>query len=90
MRAEPERTCVGCRARVGKQDLLRVTRSPSGDVGVDPGGSAPGRGAYVHPDRSCVEAAMRARAFARALRVGLGEMELSKLRLELEEHLGAR
>jgi predicted RNA-binding protein YlxR (DUF448 family) len=92
VRAEPERTCVGCRARAGKPDLLRVARSPSGEISVDPKGSAPGRGAYVHRDRSCVEAALHRRAFARALRAGpkeLEERELSKLRHELEEFLGA-
>ena len=89
MRAEPERTCVGCRSRAAKGKLLRVVRSPRGDVEVDPSGSAQGRGAYLHRDPSCVRAAVRAGVLARALRTGLGENELGKLRHELEEHLRA-
>ena len=89
MRGEPERTCVGCRSRAAKRELLRVVRTPRGDVAVDPSGSAQGRGAYVHRDPSCVGAALRAGGIARALRTGLGENEVGKLRHELEEHLRA-
>jgi uncharacterized protein len=88
-RVRPVRTCVGCRARVEKGDLLRIVRSPTGTVGIDSTGSAPGRGAYVHPDPSCMESALRKGAVARALRRGLGANELGKLRNHLREHLGA-
>ncbi len=47
-----------------KAELLRVVRLAGGEVAVDPTGSAPGRGAYVHRDVGCVEAAVRSRAFA--------------------------
>ncbi|GAB2750662.1 YlxR family protein [Nocardioides pakistanensis] len=72
------RTCVGCRVRAPKQELLRVVASGSvGDqlVVPDPGARAPGRGAYIHPTLECLELATRRRAFARALRVrgGLDE-----------------
>lgn len=77
-RARPVRTCVGCKARAPKPDLLRVRVLPStpdapqGRSGVllpDPRGRAGGRGAYVHPDPACVEQAARRGALARALRV---------------------
>ncbi|WP_435877653.1 YlxR family protein, partial [Streptomyces halstedii] len=47
-RACPERTCVGCRERAAKSELLR-TVVDEGDVLPDPRGTLPGRGAYVHP-----------------------------------------
>ena len=81
----PERTCVGCRLKAPKDGLLRLVRPPDGGVvAVDPGGSAPGRGAYVHPDARCVEAALRRGALARALRTGVGEDELGRLRSMIE------
>ena len=85
--AEPERTCVGCREKAGKRGLLRVVRSPDGVVGVDAGGKAPGRGAYVHRHVSCLEAALRRGALARALRTGLGPDEAARLRIAIEREV---
>jgi predicted RNA-binding protein YlxR (DUF448 family) len=56
-------------------------------VRVDPPGNAPGRGAYVHRDRRCVDAALRKGAIASALRTGLAQEELARLRTEIEEAL---
>ncbi|HEY0773043.1 MAG TPA: YlxR family protein [Nocardioidaceae bacterium] len=72
------RTCVGCRQRAPKQELLRVVARGS-DHGLavvpDPGAREPGRGAYIHPTPACLELATRRRAFARALRVQAGPGE---------------
>jgi hypothetical protein len=84
MAREPVRTCVGCRARVPKADLLRVARTPEG-VRVDPAGSAPGRGAYVHRDPACVEASLRKGALARALRTRLDQGDRARLKGRIEE-----
>jgi len=54
-------------------------------VRVDPHGNAPGRGAYVHPDPACVTAALRQGVLASALRSGLAQEELARLRKEIEE-----
>ncbi|WP_319804415.1 YlxR family protein [Nocardioides malaquae] len=71
--AGPVRTCVGCRERATKSELLRVVAGsgPDGRVVVvpDPTATAPGRGAYLHPTARCHELAVRRRAFGRALRV---------------------
>ena len=88
MAREPERSCVGCRERAAKTELVRVARTPAG-VRVDPNGSAPGRGAYVHRDPACVAAALRKGAFASALRTGLAEEELARLKDQIEEALQA-
>jgi predicted RNA-binding protein YlxR (DUF448 family) len=87
-RADPERTCVGCRSRSTKGLLVRIARTVDGHVRVDPSGAMPGRGAWVHRDPSCAEAALRKGVLAHALRRGLGESEVGKLRHELHEHLG--
>jgi predicted RNA-binding protein YlxR (DUF448 family) len=68
-RREPERTCVGCRVKAGKAALVRVVRAQEGIPRIDPTGRAPGRGAYVHPSRDCLDQALRRGALFRALRV---------------------
>jgi uncharacterized protein len=76
-RAEPVRTCIGCRQRAVTAELLRVVVAreatgpalPGLSVVPDPRRRTPGRGAWLHPDLTCVELAQRRRAFGRALRV---------------------
>ena len=66
------RTCIGCRKRAAKSELLRVVASDRGsgrEVLPDPAGRAPGRGAHLHPTTECLELAVRRRAFPRALKV---------------------
>lgn len=67
----PVRTCVGCRARATKRELLRVTVGlVDGRPAVvpDPTSTAPGRGAHLHPSTECYDLAVRRKAFTRALR----------------------
>lgn len=69
----PVRTCVGCRERTTKRELLRVVAGTDDEgrpaVVPDPSGTAPGRGAHLHPTTACYDLAVRRKAFARALRV---------------------
>ncbi|BBY77991.1 hypothetical protein MPRF_48900 [Mycolicibacterium parafortuitum] len=64
----PVRTCIGCRRRELAVELLRVVAVDS-VVTVDAAGKLPGRGAWLHPDPECLQAAIRRRAFGRALRI---------------------
>ena len=72
------RTCVGCRVRAAKSDLLRLV-AVGGDIVPDPQARRPGRGAYLHPSQECFELAQRRRALPRALRqpapLGAGPLE---------------
>ena len=77
----PVRTCIGCRQRTAKRELLRVTAGsgPDGRPAVvpDPDGTAPGRGAHLHPTTGCYDLAVRRKAFSRALRFTPGAGGLS-------------
>lgn len=86
-RARPMRTCVGCRGTGEKPAMIRVVRG-GGGAEVDPARSATGRGAYVHPNASCVEAAFEKHGFERALRTGLAPGEAVRLRNDLERLIG--
>ena len=67
---EAVRTCLGCRQRAPRPSLLRVV-ARDGRVVVDAAARLPGRGAWVHPDLGCVDAAERRKAFGRALRTAI-------------------
>ncbi|HEY5387050.1 MAG TPA: YlxR family protein [Thermoleophilia bacterium] len=62
----PERTCIGCRRKRGQAELVRLTAEGGNVVPARPG--APGRSAYLCPEKSCLEAAEKRRVFARAFR----------------------
>jgi hypothetical protein len=76
----PQRTCVACRQARAKGELLRIVRTPSGEVVVDAKGKAAGRGAYVCRQEHCAEQAVRQKKFARALGVSVGEELLAAVR----------
>ncbi|WP_369035548.1 MULTISPECIES: YlxR family protein [Streptomyces] len=79
----PERTCVGCRERAAKKDLLRIV-AIEGECAPDHRGTLPGRGAYVHPALVCLDLAVRRRAFVRALRAP-GALDTAALRRYVEQ-----
>ncbi|MFF2773741.1 YlxR family protein [Streptomyces sp. NPDC058052] len=82
-RACPERTCVGCRERAAKSDLLRIVMIKDECV-PDDRGTLPGRGAYVHPALHCLDLAVRRRAFPRAFKTP-GPLDTAVLRNRVEQ-----
>jgi predicted RNA-binding protein YlxR (DUF448 family) len=76
----PTRTCVACRTERQKRDLVRVVRAPDGTVAIDRTGKAPGRGAYLCADGSCLSSALRKKSIERALATTLP----AELKAELE------
>ena len=62
----PTRTCLGCRRRRPKGDMLRLVRRADGHVDADR--AANGRGAYVCPDAECLERALKPGRLAHAFR----------------------
>ncbi|MDQ0940367.1 YlxR family protein [Streptomyces sp. NPDC019443] len=79
----PERTCVGCRERAAKTDLLRIVVI-GGECVPDDRGTLPGRGAYVHPALVCLDLAVRRRAFPRAFRAK-GPLDTAEVRRYVEQ-----
>ena len=58
----PMRQCVGCREMRPKRELVRVVKSPEGEITLDFKGKAPGRGAYVCPNVDCLKNARKAKS----------------------------
>ncbi len=81
----PMRMCVGCREMKPKRELIRVVRSPEGEVSLDPVGKKPGRGAYVCRSENCLKRAIKQKQLERQLEVQLTE-EVAK---QLQETIAA-
>jgi len=73
----PERTCIACRAKRPKRDLVRIVHHTEDGVMVDEMGKSKGRGAYLCRQSVCWNHALRRGALQRALRVTLTPEEIA-------------
>lgn len=67
----PLRTCVACRNTAPKGGLVRLVRTPQGNVEVDETGKKAGRGAYVCANTSCVQSAIKTKRLERSLKASV-------------------
>ncbi len=79
----PMRRCLGCGESFPKKDLIRVVRSPEGDVALDFTGKMSGRGAYVCKRTACFQKARRAKRFQNNLDLSIPEDVLDALAQEI-------
>ena len=69
----PLRRCAGCGERKPKGELVRVVRTPEGEIMLDKTGKTNGRGVYLCPQRACLEKAKKAKRLERSLEVAVPE-----------------
>ena len=80
VRKRPQRTCIACRQTGDKRGLIRLVRTPDGQVVVDPTGKRAGRGAYLCANPACWKVALGERRIERALKVTPSPEDLAALR----------
>lgn len=80
----PMRQCLGCREMKPKPELLRVVRSPEGEISLDLKGKKPGRGAYICHSADCLRRAVKSRALSRALETQIPDEVMERLAETLE------
>ena len=80
----PQRQCMGCRERREKRQMIRVVRTPEGNVTLDFSGKMNGRGAYICPNPECLKKALRSKALDRSLEVTIPEDVYARLEKEME------
>ena len=80
----PQRQCMGCRERMDKRQLIRVVRTPEGNVQLDFSGKLNGRGAYICPKADCLKKARKSKALDRSLEVAIPEEVYDRLEREIE------
>ena len=81
----PQRQCLGCREMRNKKDLIRVVRSPEGEISLDFKGKKPGRGAYVCPAPACLAKARKSRALERAFSTAIPAEVYDQLEGQMRE-----
>lgn len=84
----PLRRCTGCNESKPKKELVRVVRSPEGEISVDLVGKKPGRGAYLCPNPACLAKARKAKRLERALEAQIPPEIYQRLEQQMEEAQG--
>lgn len=80
----PQRMCVGCQEMKGKKDLIRVVRTPTGEVVLDSTGKKAGRGAYLCNTEQCLTKAFKEKRLERALKHSVDTNVYEELKTRLE------
>ena len=83
----PERQCLGCNEHRPKVELLRVVRTPEGEICLDFRGKMNGRGAYICRDPECLRKARRSRRIDRNLACDSPEDIYDRMEKELKENV---
>lgn len=81
----PLRMCTGCMEMKPKKELIRIVKSPEGDVSVDLTGKKSGRGAYICRSKECLEKAFKTKRLSRNLDVIISEEVAEELKEELKD-----
>lgn len=84
----PQRQCVGCRTMKNKKDLIRVVKSPEGEISLDFTGKKSGRGAYVCPSADCLARARKSKALERAFETAIPAEVYEALQAQMEANDG--
>ena len=82
----PTRQCLGCNEHKPKKELLRVLRTPEGEITLDFTGKKSGRGAYICYDVKCLKKARKSKRIDKSLEAEIPEEIYDKMERELEDY----
>ena len=85
----PMRMCTGCREMKPKRELMRIVKTPSGEIKADATGKLNGRGAYICPDSKCLAKSVKSKRLENVLETAVPESvyaELEKYLSEVSDH----
>ena len=85
MKKIPQRTCIGCREKKDKKELIRIVKDKEGNITLDRTGRANGRGAYICDNIQCLEKAIKTKALARTFEMEIEENVYNELRGVISE-----
>ncbi len=81
----PMRQCLGCNEHKPKAELLRVVRSPEGDISLDFTGKKSGRGAYICKNLTCLKKVRKNRRLEHNLECPIAPEVYDRMEAELSE-----
>ena len=82
----PTRQCLGCNEHKPKKELLRVLRTPEGEITLDFTGKKSGRGAYICYDVKCLKKARKSKRIDKSLDTEIPEEIYDKMESELGDY----
>lgn len=82
----PVRKCLGCGNGYPKKELIRIVRSPEGEVSLDFVGKKSGRGAYICKKSECLNIAVKSKRLSRNLETEIPDEIYKKLSDEISEY----
>ncbi len=80
----PLRKCTGCQEMKNKKDMMRILKTPEGEIVLDVTGRKNGRGAYLCRSLDCFEKAVKGRGLERSLKAKVPEETYESLKKEIE------
>jgi predicted RNA-binding protein YlxR (DUF448 family) len=83
----PLRVCIGCQEKKPKKELIRIVRTPEGDVVLDLTGKKPGRGAYICPLHACLKSAIKGKRLEKNLQLPVSKELVEKIAAIFESGL---
>ncbi len=86
----PMRQCIGCREMKAKKDMIRVLKTASAEdespeIILDATGRKNGRGAYICPNRDCLDLAMKNKGLERSFKMAISKDVYEMLAKEMEQ-----
>ena len=81
----PQRTCIGCKVKKDKKDLIRIVKNKENKITLDRTGKANGRGAYICDNIQCLEKAIKTKALERTFEMNISESIYNELRGVISE-----
>ncbi len=83
VRKTPTRRCTGCGEHFPKNTLIRVLRTPEGEVVLDLTGKKNGRGAYICKSAACLKKARKSKRIESSLECAISDELYERMEEEL-------
>ncbi len=80
----PMRMCIGCREMKPKRELIRIVKTPEGEIKLDRTGKLNGRGAYACPNADCLKKIAKQNALAHTFGMKIEQTIYESLEAELK------
>ena len=84
MKKIPQRQCIGCGEMKSKKEMIRVIKTPEGDIMMDATGKKNGRGAYICPSSECLKKAIKSKGLERSFKMSIPPEIYEQLTKEME------
>lgn len=81
----PQRMCIGCQTMFNKKELLRIVRTPEGEILLDNTGKKSGRGAYICSSLDCFNKIIKTKKLAKALKTSIPDEVYENLKVHFHE-----